>query len=115
MHNGVTGTAAHAKESPVPRGRVLLVDDEPMLTEVLERYLKREDFEVATATDGEQALALARRWGPDLVVLDLMLPKLDGLEVCRILRAESRVPIVMLTARGEEADRVVGLELGADD
>jgi DNA-binding response OmpR family regulator len=103
------------KEKEMPKGRVLIVDDEPMVAEVLERYLRRDDFDVATAADGEKALELARQWGPDLIVLDLMLPKLDGLEVCRILRRESKVPIVMLTARGEETDRIVGLELGADD
>ncbi len=97
------------------RGKVLVVDDEHMVTEVLELYLRRDDFEVTTAGDGESALKLAREWGPDLVVLDLMLPKMDGLQVCRILRRDSDVPILMLTARGEESDRIVGLELGADD
>ena len=97
------------------RGKVLVVDDEHVVTEVLERYLRREDFEVATADDGESALRLAREWGPDLIVLDLMLPKIDGFEICRVLRQESRVPIVMLTARGETTDRIVGLEIGADD
>jgi DNA-binding response OmpR family regulator len=102
-------------ENSVPSRRVLVVDDEPMVVEVVERYLQREGFEVATAGDGAEALALSRSWAPDLVVLDLMLPELDGLEVCRILQKESSVPIIMLTARGEETDRVVGLELGADD
>lgn len=97
------------------RGKVLVVDDEHVVTEVLEQYLRRDDFEVATADDGEKALRLAREWGPDLIVLDLMLPKVDGLEICRTLRKESRVPIVMLTARGETTDRIVGLEIGADD
>jgi DNA-binding response OmpR family regulator len=95
--------------------RILVVDDEPMVTEVVERYLLRDGFEVTTAADGDKALALAQTWGPDLVVLDLMLPGKDGLEVCRTIRRESRVPIIMLTARGEEADRIVGLEIGADD
>src|SRR6476646_6179996 len=95
--------------------RVLVVDDEPMVTEVVERYLVRDGFKVTTAADGEKGLALARTWAPDLVVLDLMLPRLDGLEVCRAIRRESSVPVVMLTARGEETDRIVGLELGADD
>jgi DNA-binding response OmpR family regulator len=99
----------------VSRGKVLVVDDEQVVTEVIERYLRRDDFEVATAGDGESALKVAREWFPDLVVLDLMLPKIDGLEVCRILRRDSDVPILMLTARGEESDRIVGLELGADD
>ena len=95
--------------------RVLVVDDERMVSEVVEQYLRREGYEVALASDGAQALRLAQEWAPNLVVLDLMLPVLDGLEVCRQLRQDSQVPIIMLTARGEETDRVVGLELGADD
>jgi len=95
--------------------RVLVVDDEKMVTEVVGRYLEREGFEVALAADGEEALRLAREQSPDLVILDLMLPKIDGLEVCRALRRDSQVPIIMLTAKGEELDRIVGLELGADD
>ncbi|MSQ15159.1 MAG: response regulator transcription factor [Dehalococcoidia bacterium] len=97
------------------KGRILVVDDEPVVTEVVGRYLGLEGFEVATADNGEKALKLAHEWVPDLVVLDLMLPGIDGLEVCRSLRREGPVPIVMLTARGEETDRIVGLELGADD
>jgi DNA-binding response OmpR family regulator len=95
--------------------RVLVVDDEPIVSEVVQRYLIREGFEVALAQDGEAALAQARELAPDLVVLDLMLPKLDGLEVCRQLRSESNVAIIMLTAKGEESDRILGLGLGADD
>jgi DNA-binding response OmpR family regulator len=95
--------------------RVLVVDDEPMVTEVVERYLVNDGFEVSTAADGEKALAVARVWAPDLIVLDLMLPFKDGLDVCRTLRKESQVPIIMLTARAEETDRIVGLEIGADD
>ena len=95
--------------------RVLVVDDEPMVAEVVERYLRQEGYEVSIAIDGAKAVELAQKWVPDLVVLDLMLPVLDGLEVCRELRRESQVPIIMLTARGEESARVVGLELGADD
>jgi len=97
------------------RAKVLVVDDELIVTEVVGRYLRREGFEVTITADGEKALAQARQWSPDLIVLDLMLPGVDGIEVCRALRKESRVPIVMLTARGEEVDRIVGLELGADD
>ena len=97
------------------RGRVLLVDDGPVVADVLGRYLTFEGYEVASAKDGAEALALFRSWQPDLLVLDLMLPVIDGMEVCRILRKESQVPIIMLTARGEETDRIVGLELGADD
>ena len=95
--------------------RVLVVDDEPIVSEVVQRYLVREGFEVSVARDGQAALERARQQAPDLVVLDLMLPKLDGLEVCRVLRAESNVAIIMLTAKGEEADRILGLGLGADD
>src|SRR5437588_737149 len=79
--------------------RVLVVDDEPMVTEVVGRYLEREGFEVALAADGYEALRLARQDNPDLVVLDLMLPRIDGLEVCRVLRRETRIPIIMLTAK----------------
>ncbi|MDP3062814.1 MAG: response regulator transcription factor [Chloroflexota bacterium] len=94
---------------------VLVVEDEETLLEALRYNLSKEGYRVAAATDGEQALEMAEREHPDLVLLDLMLPKLDGLEVTRILRKRSNVPILMLTARAEEVDRVVGLELGADD
>jgi DNA-binding response OmpR family regulator len=95
--------------------RVLVVDDEAMVAEVVERYLRREGYEVVSAADGAAALEAAQQHRPDLVVLDLMLPKVDGLEVCRRLRARSQVPVIMLTAKGEELDRIIGLELGADD
>jgi DNA-binding response OmpR family regulator len=95
--------------------KILVVDDEAIVTEVIDRYLRREGYEVHLAADGRQALERARALTPDLIVLDLMLPKLDGLEVCRSLRAESSVPIILLTARGEEADKILGLGLGADD
>ena len=98
----------------MPR-RILVVDDERVVTEVVERYLRLEGFDVALASDGAEALRIAAEWLPDLIVLDLMLPEVDGLEVCRQIRQESQVPIIMLTARGTETDRVVGLELGADD
>ncbi len=94
---------------------VLVVDDEAIVTEVIERYLKREGFQVHVALDGVNGLEMARSLAPDLVVLDLMLPKLGGLDVCRILRAESSVPIILLTAKGEETDKILGLGLGADD
>src|SRR2546421_7764040 len=95
--------------------RVLLVEDDPTVREVVVRYLEREGLEVDAVGDGESALACAEvRW-PDLVVLDLMLPRLDGFEVCRRLRAQAPVPVIMLTARADEDDRVLGLELGADD
>ena len=95
--------------------RILVVDDEPPIVDVLAYNLKRANYEVLIARDGEEALAQARRGQPDLIILDLMLPRLDGLEVCRALRRERDVPIIMLTARDAEVDRVVGLELGADD
>ena len=95
--------------------KVLVVEDEPSLLETLEYNLVRQGYEVRTATDGLQALEMARQEQPDLIVLDVMLPGLDGFEVCRILRQESNVPILMLTARSDEVDRVVGLEMGADD
>jgi DNA-binding response OmpR family regulator len=97
-------------------GRILLVDDDQGILEVVGYSLRNEGFDIETATDGEQALALAREHQYDLVVLDLMLPGLSGTEVCRELRAERRtVPILMLTAKDSELDRVLGLELGADD
>jgi DNA-binding response OmpR family regulator len=95
--------------------RILLVDDEPLITESLEYSLKQEGFEVVVAYDGYQALELTRQEEPDLVVLDIMLPGMDGWETCRRLRQQSTVPIIMLTARGQEIDRVLGLEMGADD
>ncbi|HEY7668315.1 MAG TPA: response regulator transcription factor [Actinomycetota bacterium] len=95
--------------------RVLVVDDEPIVREVLERYLQLEGFAVTTAEDGEDALERFASTDPHLVLLDLMLPRIDGLEVFRRMRAERSTPVIMLTARGEETDRVVGLELGADD
>jgi two-component system response regulator ResD len=95
--------------------RVLVVDDEPMVREVLARYLEQEGFAVDLAEDGEQALAAYEAATPDLVLLDLMLPRIDGLEVFRRIRERQPVAVIMLTARGEETDRVVGLELGADD
>jgi DNA-binding response OmpR family regulator len=95
--------------------RVLIVDDEAIVRDVLTRYLEQEGFRVDSAADGEEALELATRSRPDVVLLDLMLPKVDGLEVFRRIRAHDDIPVVMITARGDEVDRVVGLELGADD
>jgi DNA-binding response OmpR family regulator len=94
---------------------VLVVDDERNIVELVRLYLEKEGFNVVTAGDGEQALVQYERTDPDLVVLDLMLPKLDGFEVCRALRRRGDVPILMLTARSEDVDAIVGLELGADD
>ena len=95
--------------------RILVVDDEPSIVDLLQYNLRRANYEVLVARDGQEALARARQDEPDLIILDLMLPHLDGLEVCRALRRERDVPIIMLTARDSEVDRVVGLELGADD
>lgn len=95
--------------------RILVVEDDTTLLEVLKYNLAREDHDVITAVDGAQALEQARKEHPDLIILDIMLPKLNGLEVCRILRKEMTVPILMLTARDEEIDKVVGLEIGGDD
>ncbi|MFD5424984.1 response regulator transcription factor [Streptomyces sp. NPDC127084] len=96
-------------------GRVLVVDDDPTVAEVVTGYLERAGFSVEYAADGFDALRRSGDRWPDLVVLDLMLPGLDGLEVCRRLRATGPVPVVMLTARGDEEDRITGLEVGADD
>ncbi len=96
-------------------GKVLVIEDEENLLEALKHNLERDGYTALTASDGERGLSLAREHQPDLVILDIMLPQLDGLEVCRILRRESNMPIIMMTAKGEVVDRVVGLELGADD
>jgi len=95
--------------------RILVVDDEPTILDSVGYALQREGFEVSSARDGTEGLRLAREERPDVIVLDVMLPGLSGREVCRQLRAESDVPILMLSARGGEIDRVLGLELGADD
>jgi DNA-binding response OmpR family regulator len=95
--------------------KILVVDDEVPVTELIQYNLEKAHYRVLTAHDGEAALRIARENAPDLILLDLMLPKIDGLEVCRELRRSSQVPIIMVTARGEETDRVIGLELGADD
>jgi DNA-binding response OmpR family regulator len=94
---------------------VLVVEDEPTLREALVYSLEKQGYTVEAAGDGIAALEAARRLKPDLIILDLMLPRLDGFEVCKILRRESNIPILMLTARDDEIDRVVGLEVGADD
>ena len=95
--------------------RVLIVDDEPAIVRLIRDYLERAGFDVMTASNGEDALQVFARSRPDLVILDLTLPHMDGLDVARAMRRAGDVPIIMLTARAEEADRVVGLELGADD
>ncbi len=95
--------------------KILIVEDEPTLLETLKYNLMRQGYEVVTAADGARALLTARTEKPDLVILDVMLPGLDGFEICRILRQEISLPILMLTARDEEVDKIVGLEVGADD
>ncbi len=94
---------------------VLVVDDEPIVRDVVVRYLEREGYRTLEAADGDQARVLLEREQPELVVLDVMLPGTDGLTLCRWIRARSDLPVILLTARGEEADRIVGLEIGADD
>ena len=95
--------------------KILIVEDEPALQETLVYNLTRQGYLTEVASDGHAALEAARRFLPDLVLLDLMLPGLDGIEVCRILRQETSIPIIMLTARDDEVDRIIGLEIGADD
>ncbi|MEW2166970.1 response regulator transcription factor [Streptomyces sp. NPDC007084] len=112
------GAGVTARKEPAPgvaAPRVLVVDDDPTVAEVVSGYLGRAGHLVDRAADGSAALALAAAHRPDLVVLDLMLPGMDGLEVCRRLRAQGPVPVIMLTARGDEDDRILGLEVGADD
>jgi two-component system, OmpR family, response regulator ResD len=98
-----------------PRGSVLVVDDEPTITDVVSRYLQRAGYGTRIAADGPDALRIASEERPDLVVLDLMLPGMDGLEVLRRLRERERVSVILLTAKGEHTDRIMGLRLGADD
>jgi DNA-binding response OmpR family regulator len=100
---------------PVTRGTVFVVEDDATVAEVVTRYLERDGFSVERVSDGASALERIHDAPPDLVVLDIMLPGMDGLEVCSQLRSEGRIPIVLLTALGEESDRIAGLELGADD
>ncbi len=95
--------------------KVLVVDDEPKILKVVEHSLRREGYQVTTAVDGEQALTMLEKVRPDLVVLDLMLPKIDGFEVCKRIKSERDIPVIILSARGEEVDKVVGFTLGADD
>src|SRR3990172_1487467 len=95
--------------------KILIVEDDRNLSDTIKYNLHKEGYELATAADGAQALEIARREKPDLIILDVMLPEVSGLEVCRILRKEMTTPILMLTARVEETDKIVGLEIGADD
>jgi DNA-binding response OmpR family regulator len=95
--------------------RILVVDDEPSVTDMIAYNLRKAYYDVSIAADGREALRLAGKFNPDLILLDLMIPEMDGLDVCRELRKTSKVPVIMITALGEETDRIVGLELGADD
>ncbi len=99
----------------MPKGTILVVDDEARIVDLVKAYLERDGYKVVSAADGRKALELFPRERPDLIVLDIMLPGMDGLEVCRAIRAQSNVPIIMLTARSEDVDKLIGLELGADD
>lgn len=100
---------------PVVHGTVLVVDDEPQILKIICHRLEQEGYLVVTAADGEEALRMFQEQRPDLVVLDLMLPKIDGFEVCRMMRATSDIPIIVLSAKGDELDKVVGFRLGIDD
>jgi len=95
--------------------RILVVDDEPSVTDLLAYNLRKAHYDISIAANGRDALRLAREFKPDLILLDLMIPEVDGLDVCRELRKTSNVPVIIITALGEETDRIVGLELGADD
>ncbi len=95
--------------------KILVVDDDSKTVELIKLYLEKDGYQVLAAYDGRQALELARQKQPDLIVLDLMLPQVDGLDVCRVLRSESKIPIIMLTAQTTEEDKLLGLDLGADD
>lgn len=113
LSRGIGGLTVREMTSSSPR--VLVVDDEPMIREVVARYLEREGFVVDTASDGREVGSLMESRTPDLVVLDLMLPGIDGLELLSTLRRRHDLPVIILTAKGEEMDRVLGLEMGADD
>jgi len=95
--------------------KILIVDDEKAIADILEFNLRRDGYETTVAYDGEQGIELFRKFKPDLILLDIMMPKIDGLQVCKMIRNESNVPIIMLTAKAEEVDKVIGLEFGADD
>ncbi|MCD6358986.1 MAG: response regulator transcription factor, partial [Dehalococcoidia bacterium] len=99
----------------MPTQKILVVDDEEKIVNIVRAYLEKESYRVNVAFDGRVALDMARRYKPDLVILDLMLPEISGWDVCRTLRGESNVPVIMLTARDEDTDKIVGLEIGADD
>ena len=102
-------------DEPQMGSKILVVDDDPNVVKIVQLYLERDGHEVLTAADGVAGLEMAREESPDLIVLDLMMPRMDGMEVCRTIRAESSVPVIMLTAMVEEDDRLAGFDLGADD
>jgi len=112
---GITVMKKTAAQDQTQDQTILVIEDDPNTAALVALYLEREGFEALTAPDGAKGLELAERHQPDLVILDLMLPRMDGWEVCRRLTQQSDVPVIMLTARGEEIDRVVGLKMGADD
>ncbi len=99
----------------IMKRKILVVDDERKIVDIVKAYLEREGYQVMVAYNGEEALDIARQQQPDMIVLDLMLPEISGWYICRIIRRESDVPIIMLTARDDVTDKIVGLELGADD
>ena len=103
------------QENEMQDTKILIVDDEQNIVDLISAYLKKEEYQVITANDGEDALEMARQHDPDLIILDIMLPRMDGLEVLSILRAESDAYVIMLTAKTEEIDKIIGLSVGADD
>ena len=111
----VSSTSIHWYPKPGVATRVLVVDDDRKTVDLLRMYLERDGYEVSAACDGHQAIQAAEQHRPDLIVLDLMLPRVDGLDACQAIRARQPVPIVMLTARSTEEDKLAGLDLGADD
>jgi two-component system OmpR family response regulator len=111
----IASAASVDSEKEMANKKVLVVDDEKKIVDLVTAYLEKDGYRVITAYDGKTALNMARSRAPDIIVLDLMLPEISGWDVCRTLRAESNVPIIMLTARDEDTDKIVGLELGADD
>ncbi len=115
LYNSVIDISKLALEVKFMQYKILVVDDDVNICELLNLYLKKDGFETVIAHDGKQAVEYAEKYSPDLVMLDIMLPELDGWQVCREIRKKSEVPIIMLTAKGETFDKILGLELGADD
>ena len=111
----LSGAAQELSEGNAMQYKILIVDDDANICELLRLYLEKDGFDTVVANDGEQAVEYASKYSPDLILLDIMLPKLDGWQVCREIRKTSETPIIMLTAKGETFDKILGLELGADD